>query len=110
MQRRRVVRQARPAVHRHRFGRGRGNGRSRILHAESNLVRVYARRDDGLLLGASLLAEHGEHLAHQLAWAVQRGETVRSLLEMPYYHPVAEEMLQSALKDAVQQIESVPHL
>lgn len=89
---------------------GSGNGRSRILHAESNLVRVYARRDDGLLLGASMLAEHGEHLAHQLAWAVQRGETVRSLLEMPYYHPVVEEMLQSALKDAVRQIESVPHL
>lgn len=89
---------------------GSGNGRSRILHADSNLVRVYARRGDGLLLGASLLAEHGEHLAHQLAWAVQRGETVRSLLEMPYYHPVVEEMLQSALKDALRQIESNPHL
>lgn len=88
---------------------GAGNGRSRILHAESNLVRVYARRDDGRLLGASLLAEHGEHLAHQLAWAVQRGETVRSLLEMPYYHPAVEEMLQSALKDAVRRIESPPH-
>lgn len=89
---------------------GSGNGRSRILHAESNLLRVYARRDDGLLLGAALLAEHGEHLAHQLAWAIQRGETVRGLLEVPYYHPVIEEMLQSALKDAARQIESVPHL
>lgn len=89
---------------------GAGNGRSRILHAESNLVRIYARRDDGLLLGASLLAEHGEHLAHQLAWAVQCGETARSLLEMPYYHPVVEEMLQSALKDAVWQIESIAYL
>ena len=89
---------------------GTGNGRSRILHAESSLVRVYARRDDGLLLGASLIAEHGEHLAHQIAWAVQRGETVRSLLEMPYYHPAVEEMLQSALKDAVRQIEDFRHL
>lgn len=89
---------------------GSGNGRSRILHAESNLVRVYARRDDGLLLGASMLAEHGEHLAHQLAWAIQRGETVRGLLEVPYYHPVVEEMLQSALKDAVRQIETAPPL
>ena len=89
---------------------GSGNGRSRILHAESNIVRVYARRDDGLLLGASMLAEHGEHLAHQLAWAIQRGETVHGLLEVPYYHPVVEEMLQSALKDAARQIESIPHL
>jgi dihydrolipoamide dehydrogenase len=89
---------------------GSGNGRSRILQAESNVVRVYARRDDGLLLGAALLAEHGEHLAHQLAWAIQRGETVRGLLEVPYYHPAVEEMLQSALKDAARQIESVPLL
>jgi dihydrolipoamide dehydrogenase len=80
------------------------------LHAESSLVRVFARRDDGLLLGASLIAEHGEHLAHQIAWAVQRGETVRSLLEMPYYHPAVEEMLQSALKDAVRQLEDFRHL
>jgi dihydrolipoamide dehydrogenase len=89
---------------------GSGNGRSRILHAESSLVRVYARRDDGLLLGASMVAEHGEHLAHQLAWAIQRGETVRGLLEVPYYHPVVEEMLQSALKDAGRQLESVSSL
>lgn len=84
---------------------GSGNGRSRILHAESSLVRLYARRSDGVLLGASLLAVHGEHLAHLLAWAVQRGETVHGLLEMPYYHPVVEEMLQSALKDAARQLD-----
>lgn len=83
---------------------GSGNGRSRILHAESSLLRIYARRDDGLVLGASMLAVHGEHLAHQLAWAIQRGETVRSLLDLPYYHPSVEEMLQSALKDAARQM------
>ena len=85
---------------------GSSNGRSRILHAESSLPRIYARRDDGLLLGASLLAVHGEHLAHQLAWAVQRGEAVQSLLELPYYHPTVEEMMQSALKDAARQMHS----
>lgn len=83
---------------------GSGNGRSRILAAPDNLVRVYAERVSGRLLGASLMATHGEHLAHLLAWAVQRGETVASLLEMPYYHPSIEEMLQSALKDALRQL------
>lgn len=85
---------------------GSGNGRSRILHAESGLLRVYARRESGRLLGASMMTAHGEHLAHLLAWAMQRGETVHSLLEMPYYHPTVEELLQSALKDAARQIES----
>jgi len=78
---------------------GEANGRSRILGGEASLLHLYADRRDGRLLGAALVATGGEHLAHLLAWAIQRGETVRSLLEMPFYHPVIEEMLQSALQD-----------
>ena len=78
---------------------GSGNGRSRILGATDSLVRIYAERGSGTLVGASLIATHGEHLAHLLAWAIQRRESASSLLEMPYYHPSVEEMLQSALKD-----------
>ena len=83
---------------------GSGNGRSRILGAEGNLVRVYVDRDSGVLLGGALVAVKGEHLAHALAWAVQRGDTVEALLALPYYHPSIEEMLKSALKDAVKQM------
>lgn len=78
---------------------GSGNGRSRILGATDSLVRLYAERGSGTLVGASLIATHGEHLAHLLAWAIQRRESAVGLLEMPYYHPTVEEMLQSALKD-----------
>ncbi len=87
---------------------GSGNGRSRVLGAKSNLVRLYADRATGTLRGASLIATHGEHLAHLLAWAVQRRETVDGLLSMPYYHPSVEEMLQSALKDAARQLHGTP--
>jgi dihydrolipoamide dehydrogenase len=83
---------------------GSGNGRSKILGAQDNLVRIYADRASGRLLGASLISTHGEHLAHLLAWAVQRAESVTTLLAMPYYHPSVEEMVQSALKDAAQQL------
>lgn len=48
-----------------------------------------------------MMAAGGEHLAHLLAWAIQRGESAASLLEMPFYHPVLEEMLQAALQDIV---------
>ncbi|WP_426148834.1 dihydrolipoyl dehydrogenase [Polaromonas sp. DSR2-3-2] len=88
---------------------GTGNGRSRILGAEGNLVRVYVDRHSGVLLGSGLVAVKGEHLAHALAWAVQRGDTVESLLAMPYYHPSIEEMLQSALKDAARQMAANRH-
>ncbi|MFZ5455097.1 MAG: hypothetical protein ACOY9I_05535 [Pseudomonadota bacterium] len=83
---------------------GDANGRSRILGGEASLLRLYADRADGRLRGAAMVATGGEHLAHLLAWAIQRGETVHALLEMPFYHPVIEEMLQSALQDAARQI------
>jgi dihydrolipoamide dehydrogenase len=83
---------------------GEANGRSRILGGEASLLHLYADRRDGRLLGAAMMATGGEHLAHLLAWAIQRGETVPSLLEMPFYHPVIEEMLQSALQDAARQL------
>lgn len=83
---------------------GASNGRSKVMGADSNLVRLYVERASGKLLGASLMATRGEHLAHLLAWAIQRGETVEQLLELPYYHPSIEEMLQSALQDAARQL------
>lgn len=86
---------------------GSGNGRSRILGAEDNLIRVYADRATGRLLGGSLIATHGEHIGHLLAWAIQRGETVDGLLQMPYYHPSIEEMLQTALNDAAKQLSTL---
>ena len=85
---------------------GDANGRSRVMGAEGNLVRLYVDRSNGRLLGAGLFAPRGEHLAHLLAWAIQRGETVESLLAMPYYHPSIEELVQSALKDAGRQLKA----
>lgn len=83
---------------------GKANGRARILGADDSLLRVYADAGDGRLLGAAMVAAGGEHLAHLLAWAIQRGETAHSLLAMPYYHPVIEEMLQTALQDIVKRL------
>lgn len=83
---------------------GASNGRSRILKAEDSLLRVYADQHSGRLLGAAMMAAGGEHLAHLLTWAIQRGESAASLLEMPFYHPVLEEMLQAALQDIVGQL------
>lgn len=81
--------------------RGEANGRSRILGGAGGILRVYASRASGRLLGAAMVGVRGEHVAHLLAWAVQRGETAASLLSLPFYHPTVEELLQSALQDIV---------
>ena len=92
------------------MAQGSGNGRSRILKADDSLLRIYADRQTGQLLGAAMVAAGGEHLAHLLAWAIQRGESAQSLLEMPFYHPVLEEMLQTALQNIVDGLPGVRSL
>ncbi len=81
-----------------------GDPRSRVMHGEGGLLRIYANTETGRLLGAAILAIEGEHLAHLLAWAIQRGETVEQLMQMPFYHPAVEELLHSALQSAARQL------
>jgi dihydrolipoamide dehydrogenase len=40
-----------------------------------------------------------EHIAHLLAWAAQQRMTVSEMLDMPFYHPVIEEGLRTALRE-----------
>jgi dihydrolipoamide dehydrogenase len=74
-------------------------GRARILLRNKGLLNVYAETATGLFLGAEMLAPGGEHLAHLLAWALQNRMTIGQMLEMPFYHPVLEEGLRTALQD-----------
>src|SRR5690606_29621042 len=73
-------------------------GRAKVEGYDKGLVRLYADRS-GKLVGASLFAPAGEHLAHLLAWAIQCDQTAEDLLEFPLYHPTYEEGLRTALRE-----------
>jgi len=75
-------------------------GRARIMFRNQGLLHVYADRDTGAFLGAEMLGPDAEHIGHLLAWALQMKLTVAQMLEMPFYHPVVEEGLRTALRDA----------
>ncbi|MHB8743994.1 MAG: dihydrolipoyl dehydrogenase [Sulfuricaulis sp.] len=75
-------------------------GRSRIMLRNQGLLHVYADAATGILRGAEMIGPDAEHLGHLLAWAIQAGLTVAQTLEMPFYHPVIEEGLRTALRDA----------
>jgi len=74
-------------------------GRSRVIGKNSGLLRVYGEHGSGLFMGAEMFGPAAEHIAHLLAWSAQRRLTVSEMLEMPFYHPVIEEGLRTALKD-----------
>jgi dihydrolipoamide dehydrogenase len=81
-----------------------GQGRSRVMLKNKGRLHVYADRNSGRFLGAEMAGPSAEHMAHLLAWALQQELTVERMLEMPFYHPVVEEGLRTALRDAAAQL------
>lgn len=85
-------------------------GRSRVMLVNRGILRVYGEYVTGHFLGAEMIAPRGEHLAHLLAWAFQMRLTVKQMLEMPFYHPVIEEGVRTALRDLAANIaKGAPH-
>ena len=76
-------------------------GRSRVMLVNKGRLRLYAEQGSGRFIGAEMAGPDAEHLAHLLAWAHQMRMTVPQMLDMPFYHPVIEEGLRTALRDAM---------
>lgn len=85
-------------------------GRSRVMRRNKGLLRIYAEQGTGLFLGAEMFGPRAEHLGHLLAWAHQAKMTIDQMLEMPFYHPVVEEGLRTALRDARSKLRERPCL
>lgn len=75
-------------------------GRSRVMLVNKGHMCLYAEKATGRFIGAEIVGPAAEHLAHLLAWAHQMKMTVPQMLDMPFYHPVIEEGLRTALRDA----------
>jgi dihydrolipoamide dehydrogenase len=78
-------------------------GRALIMGRNKGQLRLYADKSSGRLLGASMVAPHGEHLGHLLNWCIEQRLTVLQMVRMPFYHPVLEEAIQPVLRDLIHQ-------
>jgi dihydrolipoamide dehydrogenase len=76
-----------------------GQGRSRVMLINNGILRVYGEKGTGRFLGAEMIGPRAEHIAHLLAWAHQSGLTINEMLDRPFYHPVVEEGVRTALRD-----------
>jgi dihydrolipoamide dehydrogenase len=74
-------------------------GRARVMGQNRGLLRIYADRECCSIIGAEMFAPRAEHMSHLLAWAVQQRMLVTRSLQMPFYHPVLEEGMRTALRD-----------
>ncbi len=80
-------------------------GRAMIMGKNRGLIRVYAEKNSGKIVGGSMIGVRTEHLAHLLAWGIQQNMTAVEMLRMPFYHPVIEEGLQDALHHLVNNLD-----
>jgi dihydrolipoamide dehydrogenase len=74
-------------------------GRSRVMLRNKGILKVYAEHASDVFLGAEMFGPAAEHIGHLLAWAAQQRMSVAEMLEMPFYHPVIEEGVRTALRD-----------
>lgn len=77
------------------------HGRALVMANNKGLIHLYADRNSGTLLGACMVAPRAEHLAHLVAWCIEQKLTLQDMLRFPFYHPVFEEALQGAIRDAL---------
>lgn len=87
-----------------------GQGRSRVMGRNQGLLKVYGEHGSGLFLGAEMFGPAAEHIAHLLAWAAQNRMTVSQMLDMPFYHPVIEEGVRTALRDLQHRLSLGPEM
>ena len=66
-------------------------------------LQVYLDKESGRILGSELFGYQAEHLAHILALAITHNMTAAQVLQMPIYHPSAEELLRDVLQQAEKQ-------
>lgn len=76
-----------------------GQGRSRVMNINKGILKVYCEQGTGRILGAEMFGPRAEHIGHLLSWEIQKNMTVSEALDMPFYHPVVEEGLRTALRD-----------
>lgn len=73
-------------------------GRARVMLQNKGRVRIWGEIETGRLVAAYMIGPRVEHTAHLLAWSIQQGMTVDEALDMPFYHPVIEEGIRTALR------------
>ncbi|HSV70923.1 MAG TPA: dihydrolipoyl dehydrogenase [Methylibium sp.] len=84
-------------------------GRSRVIGRNAGALHVYGDAHTRRLLGAEMVGPAAEHLGHLLAWSIGHGATVDEALAQPYYHPVIEEGLRTALRELRKAIDAHAH-
>ncbi len=79
-------------------------GRARVMGKNAGMVRIYGDKRSCRIIGAEMFGPRVEHTAHGIAWIVQSGLSAQEANRLPFYHPVIEEGIRSAIRDLAQRL------
>jgi dihydrolipoamide dehydrogenase len=71
------------------------------LGADNGAAFIVASADDGIILGATLVAPRAGDLIGQMTIAIEMGATLTDLSEIIYAHPGLSEALQESAEHAL---------
>jgi dihydrolipoamide dehydrogenase len=74
-------------------------GRALIEDRPGGIIRLYAQRGDGVIMGGERVGAGVEHLAHAVAFMIQQRLRADLALRLPFYHPTYEENLKNCPRD-----------
>ncbi len=77
------------------------NGRALTLGVDNGVAMIVATKDEGVLLGATLVGPRAGDLIGQLALAIEMGATLIDLDEILYAHPGLSETIQESAESAL---------
>jgi pyruvate/2-oxoglutarate dehydrogenase complex dihydrolipoamide dehydrogenase (E3) component len=63
-----------------------------VMNELDGFVKIIASRQDGKILGASVVGPEATELIHELAVAMHLRATVHDLATAPHYHPTLSEI------------------
>lgn len=72
------------------------NGRAIALDATDGFVKLVARKEDGLLLGAQIVGENASDMIAELGLAIEAGMTVEDIAMTIHAHPTLGEITMEA--------------
>lgn len=80
------------------------HGKSLVMDANYGYVRVFARKQDGRVIGAECVGKDASECIHSLSVAVANNLSISDLLKVHWYHPTLSEIWTYPLEDIQEEI------
>lgn len=81
------------------------NGKARIMGYTKGIMRIYADKESGHIVGAEMIGPNVDFIGHVVAWLIQSKTTVCQVMNMPFYHPTVMESLRAVMYDLARRLD-----